>query len=94
MKLELPELVRAPGGNTSFEVQNSTWQSLTRGTGSVETEYLNGEIVRLAAKVGMKAPLNAGLVSIMKEMVGSHAMPGRYSPSELIKILGLKSSGA
>ena len=26
----------------------STWQSLTRGTGNVETDYLNGEIVPIA----------------------------------------------
>ena len=32
----------------------STWQSLVRGQGTVETEFLNGEIVRLAAKLGTK----------------------------------------
>ena len=37
----------------------STWQSLTRGTGNVETDYLNGELVRIARQHGLEAPINA-----------------------------------
>ena len=37
----------------------STWQSLARGTGNVETDYLNGEIVAIAHRIGLTAPLNA-----------------------------------
>ena len=33
-----------PGRNTG--ASNSTWQSLCRNTGNVETDYFNGEIVR------------------------------------------------
>lgn len=36
----------------------SSWQSLTRGTGAIETDYLNGEIVLLARERGLAAPLN------------------------------------
>ncbi|NUT37406.1 MAG: 2-dehydropantoate 2-reductase [Hamadaea sp.] len=36
----------------------SSWQSLTRGTGAIETDYLNGEIVLLARERGLDAPLN------------------------------------
>ena len=32
----------------------STWQSLSRGTGNVETDYLNGEIVRIARRHGQR----------------------------------------
>ena len=31
--------------NGEFRGGGSSWQSLARGTGSIETDYLNGEIV-------------------------------------------------
>lgn len=37
----------------------STWQSLARGTGSAEADYLNGEIVRLGRLHGVPTPVNA-----------------------------------
>jgi len=36
----------------------SSWQSLTRGTGAIETDYINGEIVLLAREHGLSAPYN------------------------------------
>lgn len=36
----------------------SSWQSLMRGTGSIETDYINGEIVLLARERGLSAPYN------------------------------------
>ena len=43
-----------PGANTG--ASNSTWQSLSRNTGNVETDYFNGEIVRIAHQHGITAP--------------------------------------
>ena len=40
-----------PGSNTG--ASNSTWQSLSRNTGNVETDYFNGEIVRIAHQHGI-----------------------------------------
>ncbi|MFD0331189.1 hypothetical protein ACFQZC_31175 [Streptacidiphilus monticola] len=37
-------------------VGGSTWQSLSRGTGSVEADHLNGEIALLARLHGTVAP--------------------------------------
>ena len=37
----------------------STWQSVARGAGSVETDYLNGEIVLLGRQFGVATPVNA-----------------------------------
>jgi 2-dehydropantoate 2-reductase len=37
----------------------SSWQSLQRGTGSIETDYLSGEIVRLGRVHGVDTPVNA-----------------------------------
>ena len=45
----------------------STWQSLARGTGNVETDYLNGEIVLIAREHGLSAPLNARLAALVRQ---------------------------
>ncbi|WP_212831276.1 ketopantoate reductase family protein [Catellatospora sp. TT07R-123] len=37
---------------------SSSWQSLARGTGSIEADYLNGEIVLLGRLHGVAAPYN------------------------------------
>jgi 2-dehydropantoate 2-reductase len=67
----------------------STWQSLVRQQGTVETEYLNGEIVRLAQKLGKRALINETLLRITEEMAANHELPGKYTPAQLTKILKL-----
>ena len=62
---------------------------MTRRQGSVETEFLNGEIVRVAMKLGKEAPLNETLLRITEEMAANHELPGKYTPAELIKLLKL-----
>ncbi len=66
---------------------NSTWQSLSRNTGSVETDFLNGEIVRLAHRHGITAPLNAALARVAREAVRSGLGPSRYSAARLAELL-------
>ncbi|WP_037575609.1 ketopantoate reductase family protein [Phaeacidiphilus oryzae] len=39
----------------------SSWQSLARGTGSIEADYLNGEIVLLGRLHGVPTPVNEAL---------------------------------
>ena len=36
----------------------SSWQSLERGTGAIETDYLNGEIVWLGRQHAVDTPAN------------------------------------
>lgn len=67
----------------------STWQSLMRREGTVETEYLNGEIVRLAEQIGREAPINRTLTRIAAEMADRRDVPGRYTPANLSALLGL-----
>ena len=38
----------------------SSWQSLARGVGTIETDYLNGEIVLLGRLHGVPTPANTG----------------------------------
>jgi len=83
------DAVNQPYNGLSGVPLGSTWQSLTRRQGAVETEFLNGEIVRIAAKFGKRAPINETLLHITVEMAANHELPGKYSPIELIRLLKL-----
>jgi 2-dehydropantoate 2-reductase len=71
---------------------NSTWQSLSRKTGNVETDYLNGEIVRLAYRHGMEAPLNAAFASAARAAIRNGLGPSRYSVAQLAELIGINAS--
>lgn len=62
----------------------STWQSLARGSGDVETEFLNGEIVRLGEHVGIATPVNRLLCAVALEMAQRRTPPGSYAESDLL----------
>jgi 2-dehydropantoate 2-reductase len=62
----------------------STWQSLRRSTGSVESEYLNGEIVLLGRLHGIPTPVNSVLVRLATEMARDRRAPGAVSAEEVI----------
>lgn len=85
-----PEITAPLRGSLTTEAQSSTWQSLARRQGSVEVDFLNGEIVRLAKKLGKRVPLNEKLVQISREMAASHELPGKYTLDELSMMLGLE----
>ncbi len=55
----------------------------------MESEFLNGEIVRLAERLGAQAPVNAGLTRIALEMAAAGERPGKYSSAELRELLGV-----
>ena len=63
---------------------SSSWQSLSRGTGSIETDYLNGEIVRIAHEHGLPAPVNAWLCRLAREAVRDARGPGSIRAAELV----------
>ena len=52
----------------------STWQSVARGQGSVETDYLNGEIVRIGRLYGVATPVNENIQARMRAAIRSHAL--------------------
>ena len=84
-----PEITAPVRGELATGGQNSTWQSLTRGQGIVETDFLNGEIVRQANQLGRDAPINEKLLLILKEIAANHEPPGKYTPAQLCTLLGL-----
>jgi 2-dehydropantoate 2-reductase len=54
---------------------SSTAQSLARGTGSVETDYLNGEIVLLGRLHGVPTPVNAALAALGHRLIAERLAP-------------------
>jgi 2-dehydropantoate 2-reductase len=68
---------------------DSTSQSLRRNTGNVETDYLNGEIVRIAHRTGRSAPINAALTHATRAAARDGVGPGRYSAAQLAELVGL-----
>lgn len=66
----------------------SSWQSLARGTGTIEAAYLNGEIVLLGRLHGVDTPVNALLVGVTDRMARQRTEPGTMSPDELLAALG------
>lgn len=66
---------------------NSTWQSLARGAGSVEVDYLNGEVVLLGRLYGVPTPANALFQAIANEMARTRREPGCYSVEEMRRLL-------
>ncbi len=61
----------------------SSWQSLQRGLGSIEADFLNGEIVRLGRIYGVPTPYNEVLQEVANAMAAQHEKPGRYTAQDL-----------
>ena len=66
----------------------STWQSIERGAGSVETDYLNGEITLLGRLHGIPTPANSLLQKISNEVVLGRRPSGSVSEEEFFAALG------
>jgi 2-dehydropantoate 2-reductase len=65
----------------------STWQSLRRGTGRVEADYLNGEIVLIGRSIGVATPVNALLQRLANAAARERAEPGSTSPATIVALL-------
>jgi 2-dehydropantoate 2-reductase len=66
----------------------STWQSLARGTGAVEADYLNGEIVLLGRAHGVPTPVNAALQRLVANAARAGSPPGSMTLDELDQRIG------
>lgn len=61
----------------------SSWQSMVRGTGNIETDYLNGEIVLLGRLHGVPTPANAVCQELAWQMVNEGLEVGSFSAEEV-----------
>lgn len=68
-------------------VGSSSAQSLARGTGSIETDYLNGEIVLLGRLHGVPVPVNAALTTLGHRLVAERRAPGSLTPGEIERMI-------
>lgn len=66
----------------------SSWQSLRRGAGSIETDHLNGEIVLLGRLHGVETPVNELLQRLANRMARAAEPPGSVEPEAFLAQLG------
>jgi 2-dehydropantoate 2-reductase len=62
----------------------STWQSVQRGLPTVETDFLNGEVVRLGRLHGVPTPVNAAVQARMREITRRSLPPRSLEPADLL----------
>jgi len=72
-----------PVAGLDREIGGSSWQSLDRGSGDIETDYLNGEIVRLARAIGLEAPINEGLQRLARQAATDRRAPGSFTVDDV-----------
>jgi 2-dehydropantoate 2-reductase len=68
-------------------VGGSSLQSLRRGTGTIEADYLNGEIVLLGRRHGVPTPVNELLRRLANRMARERREPGELTSEEFLKVL-------
>lgn len=69
-------------------IGGSSTQSLARDAGSIETDYLNGEIVLLGRLHGIPTPANAGFQDLSARMIRDHLAPGALDVADIDAALG------
>ena len=65
---------------------SSTWQSLARGTGALETDYLNGEIVLLGRLHGVATPINERLCALAAGAARDGRAPGSVCADDVLAV--------
>ena len=66
---------------------NSSWQSLIRATGTIETDYLNGEIVMIGIEAGVPTPYNRVIQRASAWMAREHKQPGALTLKDLERMV-------
>ena len=84
--LEMGEIPGIPRGG------GSSWQSVARGTGDIETDYLNGEIVLLGRLHRVPTPANDVVQQLAHRVVTEKLPPGSLSLDEVRALIQAKLS--
>lgn len=79
-KVDLVPIEGAPRGG------GSSWQSLSRATGTIEADHLNGEIVLLGRLHGVATPLNELLQHLANRFAREHRPPGSLPLADLLRL--------
>lgn len=67
---------------------SSSWQSLARGTGSIESDYLNGEIALLGRLHAVPTPINSALQRVAASLAYDRRPPGSLTLDEVLAAVG------
>ncbi len=78
---------KLPEGYEHLSAHGSSWQSLTRGTGNIEAECLNGDVAQLGRMLGIATPYNRLLWQLAEDMAQNGEKPGKYSAEELMRMV-------
>jgi 2-dehydropantoate 2-reductase len=70
---------------------SSSWQSLARGTGTIEADYLNGEVVLLGRLHGVPTKWNEHARRLANRAARDKATPGSLSSADWLSSLDLVS---
>jgi 2-dehydropantoate 2-reductase len=70
----------------------SGWQSIVRGAGSIETDYLNGEIVLIGRRLGAPTTLNQLVQGLARETVSGGHTPGWLTPGQVLALADERSA--
>jgi 2-dehydropantoate 2-reductase len=62
----------------------SSWQSLSRGTGTIEADFLNGEIVLMGRIHGVATPVNETLQQLANQAARARKPPGSTAPADIL----------
>jgi 2-dehydropantoate 2-reductase len=70
----------------------SSWQSLSRGTGTIETDYLSGEIVLQGRLADVATPVNELLQRLANQLARERRAPGFWSEGDVLAMLDAHSN--
>jgi 2-dehydropantoate 2-reductase len=68
----------------------SSWQSLERGSGSIESDYLNGEIALLGRLYAVPTPVNVLLQELANDLARRRVRPGALTADEFLQRLAVR----
>jgi 2-dehydropantoate 2-reductase len=78
------DILRVGDINGTTRPGPSSWQSLYRGTGSIEADWFNGEIVLLGRLHGVPTPANELVRRTANQLARAHARPAALPPEDLL----------
>ncbi len=69
----------------------SSWQSIFRATGNIETDYLNGEIVWLGRRFGIPTPANQVCQNLARRLLRDNLAAGSLTTAAIVEEIDLAS---
>ena len=61
---------------------------MARGTGDIETEFLNGEISLLGRLYDVATPMNDAFVHLARQLIALNKGPGQFTVAQVLELAG------